>query len=377
LPDPSPAADRPALTVHVSLRSVAGAVAILLLTAAFWQLRWFGAMVVLALIGAVTLAPIMTWLEKRGVPHGLAVAIVALGLTGLAAGMWVLVVPPLVSQVQSLGDSFTQVQDALVERAGESPIARKMVQQAMDYTKSEQASSLVERGWDYGFAALEGFSGLIVVLVLGFYLLLDGRRQFAWLVSYVPRPYRRRVGSTAAEVAGVVRAYVRGQLITSAAAGIFMFVSLTLLKVPAAIPLALLAAAMDVLPVLGIIVTAVPTALVAATVSPTAGLAVVGLLMVYHAIENYLLVPVVYGNQLKLSTLSVLLAFLAGGILGGAVGAVLALPFVAAYPIIERHWLSRYLADETVDEHARMESDSNEQAKRAVDQVAADARKPA
>ena len=114
----------------------------------------------------------------------------------------------------------------------------------------------------------------------------------------------------------------------------------------------------------GIIATAAPAALIALSVSPTAAVAIVVVLLAYHAVENYLLIPWVYGKQLRLSTLSVLLAFLAGGILAGAFGALLALPIVAAYPIIERHWLARYLSDETVEEHARMDSKSQEQVRR-------------
>lgn len=80
-------------------------------------------------------------------------------------------------------------------------------------------------------------------------------------------------------------------------------------------------------------------------------LLLVGLYLGYHIFETYFIVPRIYGNRLRLSTLTVLLALLIGGTLQGVLGAVLILPVVAAYPIIERIWLKNYLAPEVIADH--------------------------
>jgi predicted PurR-regulated permease PerM len=78
------------------------------------------------------------------------------------------------------------------------------------------------------------------------------------------------------------------------------------------------------------------------------------LFIAYHLVEVYVIVPRLYRNRLKLSTLTVLLAILAGGTLAGIPGAVLALPLVAAYPVIEKHWLDEWLHPDVVADHSAL-----------------------
>ena len=94
---------------------------------------------------------------------------------------------------------------------------------------------------------------------------------------------------------------------------------------------------------LGILIAIVPAVLLALAVSPGTAVVVAIAYLVYHLAEAYFILPRVWGSKLKMSTLSVLLALLVGGKLQGIIGALLVLPLVAAYPIIERHWLGGFL----------------------------------
>ena len=75
----------------------------------------------------------------------------------------------------------------------------------------------------------------------------------------------------------------------------------------------------------------------------------------YHLAENYFIGPRVYGGQLRLSNLAVIIAFAVGAEIGGVVGALLALPVAALYPVIERVWLGEYLGREAIETHRRLE----------------------
>src|SRR5439155_1746411 len=81
---------------------------------------------------------------------------------------------------------------------------------------------------------------------------------------------------------------------------------------------------LDVIPVLGFVVAAVPGIILAATVSSSTALLVALLYLVYHAIENYVIAPRVYGNRLRLSNLAVILGFAVGAELAGVIGALIA-----------------------------------------------------
>jgi predicted PurR-regulated permease PerM len=79
----------------------------------------------------------------------------------------------------------------------------------------------------------------------------------------------------------------------------------------------------------------------------------------YHVVENYFIVPKVYGDRLRLSTLTVLVCCLAAGLLAGVAGVILVLPIVASYPILERIWLQPYLQRGTVQKHDQIEAEEH------------------
>ena len=84
-------------------------------------------------------------------------------------------------------------------------------------------------------------------------------------------------------------------------------------------------------------------------------LIVAGLYVGYHLIENYYIGPKVFGGRLRLSHLAVILAFAVGAEVGGIVGAILALPVAAMYPVLEQVWLKDYLGRDAVETHRRIE----------------------
>ncbi len=108
---------------------------------------------------------------------------------------------------------------------------------------------------------------------------------------------------------------------------------------------------------LGFALSAAPAVLLALAVSVPVALIVLGLYGVYHFVENYYIAPKVYGSELRLSSLAVLLAFAIGAAIGGIVGALLALPIAAMYPVVEEIWLRDYLAPQAAREHRSIESD--------------------
>ena len=95
--------------------------------------------------------------------------------------------------------------------------------------------------------------------------------------------------------------------------------------------------------------------LLALTVSPAVAITVAALYVGYHALANYWIGPKVYGGRLRLSNLAVILAFAVGAEIGGIVGALLALPIAAMYPVVENVWLKEYLGRDAVETHRRIE----------------------
>jgi predicted PurR-regulated permease PerM len=309
-----------------------------------------------AVLIAVTLAPVVAWLENRGLSHGLAVSVVALVMLGVIVFFAAVVLPPLIGQVLSLAEDFPVYRSRVEDQVpSDKPFLKEILLEVFDLPSSPAVRAWLEQPLIWGKLAVGVVGVTFFLFVLSVYLLLDGKRVYVWLLAYVPRRYRSRMAKTIPEVSEVVFAYVGGQILTSLMAAVVSFAILTAFQVPAAVPLSLLAGICDAIPIIGVVILTVPAVLMALTVSPAAAAAVLALYVLYHVIETYFLVPRIYGRRLQLSTLAVLLALVVGGTLQGILGAILILPLVAAYPIIERIWLHDYLSSEVIKDHAALE----------------------
>jgi predicted PurR-regulated permease PerM len=333
------------------------------------------AIFLVAVLVAVTLAPAVRRLEKWRMPRPVAASVLAAAAVG-AAGLFVMVVlPPLISQTMHLSKHLNVYRQRVeAHLKPDYPVLATLMDQVLSLPSSPEVAESSEHKLAWGGVAVKITMAIVITLALTFYLLIDGKRTYAWLLAYVPRRQRRKMALTMPAVSDVMKAYMVGQCITSALAGIFAFAVLSLLKVPAVLPLAALAAACDVIPVLGVFISTTPAVLFAFTVSPLAGAEVLVLYLLYHALENSVIIPRVYGRRLRLSMIVVLAALLVGGALGGVIGAVLVLPFVAAYPIVERVWLHDYLSDDVLAGHSVLQGVPPSETDSAVDAILRGAR---
>lgn len=313
-------------------------------------------MFLVAVLIAVTLWPAVARLERRNVPHGVAVALAGLVLLAVILSFVGFILPPLAGQMLRLAEDFPQYRARVESHVPpDQPFLREIVTEIFELPSSPEVKAWLDRPLLWGKIAIGVVAVTFFLFVLSVYLLLDGKRVYAWLLAYVPRRYRARMARTVPEMSEVVFAYVGGQLATSVLCTVVTFSALTAFRVPAALPLALLAGIADAIPIVGVVVSTVPAVLMALTVSPVAAAGVLLVYVVYHVLETYVIVPRIYGRRLQLSTLAVLLALVVGGTLQGILGAILVLPLVAAYPIIERIWLHEYLSDEVIHDHAALE----------------------
>jgi len=220
-----------------------------------------------------------------------------------------------------------------------------------------------------GWYAVEAITAIFLTLVIAVYFVIEGKMALAWMVSFASDEKRKKLVLTAEEVEPVMLAYMRGQLITSSLAASVALVTALTMRIPGAIPLAVLAFVGDFVPVVGFLAAIIPAVALALLVSPLAVVVVIAAYAAYHLVENYYVVPRIYGRAMRLSTLAVLLAVSFGGMVWGPAGAVLILPIIAAYSPIERIWLRRHLPEDTIRKHDAMAGDDEEHAERVADDL--------
>jgi predicted PurR-regulated permease PerM len=309
--------------------------------------RWFLLFVVAAFL-AVALDPVVAWLDARRIRRPFGALLVVLLLAGTLGASVYFSGASLKEQAGLLGGRLQDAQQQVESRMPEA------VKNLLPQQGSGQ-SPISGYVMTLGRALLSGVASIGIGLILTVYLLLDGRRTYEWFVAFAPLATRPRIHRSASAARDAIFGYVRGNVATSVLATIFTYVVLTLLDVPAALLLALLAGILNFIPVVGMILSILPAFLLALTVSLITGLAVVAIYLAYNAVENYYIQPRVYGRAMRLSSLAVLAAFAIGAELAGVVGALIALPLAAMYPPLEKIWLRDRLDPAAVPEHERIE----------------------
>lgn len=313
----------------------------------------------LALLLAISLTPLLGWAEGHGWPRWLGLLLCSILLFGSALLFFGLLVPVIAREAGTLIGDLPRLRDQVLGSLPASGPIHDASTQAFGGTAFSNPEPLVKQigAWTgHGLGAIAEF---FLLLILALYLLADGKRVGEWLIAFLPPVHRDKTRQAFVEIAGVVSRYMLGQVITSVLCGIYAFAVLAFLHVPNALALAVLAAVLDILPLIGFFLFTIPAVAVAASVSPTAALIVAVLYILYKLIEDYLIVPFVYGNALKLSTLTVLIACLAAGSLGGVIGIIIVLPIVASYPVVERIWLRPYLERDTLARHEQIDDQAS------------------
>jgi predicted PurR-regulated permease PerM len=336
------------VTIDVPWRSIFRVLTIVVLVWLWLRLWDWILLLVISIFLAVGLDPVVTWLEARHVRRTYGAPLVIFVLASLLVAFGYFAGAELIAQARLLGGRLDDLQREATEQ-----LPPNLLKLLPDH--SQGGSFLADYGLRLGQSIASGLFSLGIALILTIYFLLDGRRTYEWLVAFAPREHRARVRRTAIEGCEAVKAYVRGNVLTSVLAGVCAYVFCLVFGVPAPLLLALLTGLFDFVPVIGVFLTLFPMVLLALTVSTWTAIATVIFNAAYNALETYYISPKVYGNQLRLSSLAVILAFAIGAELGGVIGALVALPIAAMYPTIENLWLADRLAPEVTADHRRIE----------------------
>ena len=332
----TPEPPRRALRIDISPRTIGG---LLLAGAAIWllvQLWTVVLLVVVALVLVGTFSPVVCWLERHNLRRGHALVVLFLALLILVSGVLLLTVPPLVDQLMAIIDDAPASRERVATWLEERPLTAPLADSIRDTISEESIARLGNHLLGYSSQVIQGIGYAVTTLFLAFYLLSDGKHAKGVLYAVVPRHYHLRLSRIMLNLETIVGGYMRGQLITSLAITAFTFALLTVLQVPNALSLAVLAGLTDVIPFIGGLLATVPAVLGATARGPVIAIVVLATLFVYQEFESRILVPRVYGRTLRLSPTVVLLALLIGGTLLGIIGALLALPIAAGLQMIGR-----------------------------------------
>lgn len=312
-----------------------------LVAAAAYGVVWLAAQLYLvtlpfiaALLVTALVHPVAEWLRARGLGRLLSTWVTfVLGFVVLGALVY-FIVTRIRGEANSLATQFNQVVDAgrtvLQQRFGVSP-------GEIDHYKTEALHLLRSHTGPLASGVLTGIgllgsavTGLILTMFIGFFLLYDGDGIWSWLVGLFPSAAHGRVRAAGREAWSRLSGYVRGTFLVGCFHGVVVAITLTALGAPLIAPLALLVFLGSFLPIIGALVFGGLSVLVVLlTKGLVAGLILLGVLVAANQVEAHLLQPFLVGRYVRLHPLAVLLLITAGGLVGGIIGAILAIPLAS------------------------------------------------
>ncbi|WP_051366423.1 AI-2E family transporter [Hamadaea tsunoensis] len=323
---------------RIGVGASAGVLAVVLAAIAVYAVRQTLVLALIALFVAVSLEPAIAGLTRLRIRRGWAVTIVLLGVVLLVGGFIAAVVPTLVHEGSTLGDKLPGYVQEAYEKSKTMRLFGDSKTLAERITTFAQGLPEKVGGSAVGFAGqfFGALSSTLLVIVLAAYFTADLPRLRRGVANLFPDHRREDARKAVDVVVDKVGGYMIGNLIISFIAGTLSLIAFLAIGVPYALPLAVFVAITDLIPLIGATLGAVcciAVALFTVGLWPGAVL-VTAFFILYQQLENYWIAPRVLRGSVELPAVAVLLAGLVGATLLGLVGALMAIPIVAAARVL-------------------------------------------
>ena len=322
---------------------------------------------IVGLLLVYLLNPLVERIARRGVPRWISVLVVYVLTTLVLVQAISFLIRPLIEQIRTFASDLPSILSQAQEmyRGLDLPPTLREVVDA--WIAGVGQGSGEGGGFDpsvllpvvnltAGF--ISGIFGYIIIPVWAFYLLKDRPQLAGAFDRTLPDGWRRDIWEIVRIVDRVFGQWIRGQLFLGVTVGVATFVGLLILNFAVdpvfgrfALLLAVSAGVLELLPIIGPIIAAVPAVLLALTAGPQAAVAALLLYLLVQQIENNVLVPKIQGDAVELHPSAVMFSLVVGGAIAGLLGAILALPVTAAGRDVYRYLFHR-LSDEPADRAA-------------------------
>ncbi len=302
----------------------------ILFTVAFLAAVWFVVQVrdilfllFIAFLLMTALRPLVEFLERFRIPRVLAILLIYVIVFGFFGASLASAVPSLAAQVSR----FLQELPAITARV--APTLNVDVRAI-----TQQIAPISENVVRLTVGIFSNLLTFLTVLVFTFYLILERRHMEAMLTTWTGEEAAEDSIAVVRMVEQRLGAWVRGEILLMCVIGLLSYIGLVLLHVDFALPLAISAGVLEIVPIIGPILSAVPAVLVGLATSPFLALSIVALYFIVQQVENNIVVPLVMRKSVGLSPLLTIVSLMVGARLVGLTGAFLAVPVVLVIQVL-------------------------------------------
>ncbi|PIR43116.1 hypothetical protein COV24_04345 [candidate division WWE3 bacterium CG10_big_fil_rev_8_21_14_0_10_32_10] len=283
----------------------------------------------IALIIAFGLNPAVEFLLKKGLPRNVSVILIYFAFLIVVFGIGALAVTPMVNQSIALANNFPKYLENLSKIPELAPYT-----QNLNTKITEQLSNIGTKALQTTVGAFSGVLLSLTILVFTAYLLIDFVNIKKYFIKLIPKSGRKDAEDITEEVEIKLGHWLRGQITLMLIIGIMSYIGLLILGVNYAPSLALIAGLLEMVPIVGPIISVIPALIVGFGQSPIQGIGVIGLYIIVQQLENNFIVPKVMQKAVGFNPLITMLAILIGGSVLGVVGALIAVPVTLVSTII-------------------------------------------
>lgn len=302
----------------------------------------------IGLVFAWLFNPLVTWMQKHKIKRIFGSLIVFVTFVGILILLIVEIVPVIVEQVQTVNlgkitnDTLKWINDFTIEGIDLTSTKTAIVKKVTDIASEFDAASIVSWITKTVSNIISGLGTFWLGLMVGFFLLLDFNETPDRIKVIIPIKYRKEVWSLLSRINYILNNFIRGTIYSSLIIFGCTLIGLLILKVPAAIILAIFCAVTNVIPYLGPYIGAIPAVVLGFTVSPLTGILVIVVLSIIQTIEGNVLSPIIMGKSVKLSPVTILIGLLIFGYFFGMIGMIIATPIVAVLKEIITYYNEKY-----------------------------------
>ncbi len=286
-----------------------------------------------SLLLMIILNPFVNGLSRFKLPRVISIAIIYLTLIGFLILLVSSFTPLIIDQSSKLISLFP----SLIENMGLVPVIGDSV--IAEFTR--HLGNFSEAVVKFTFSAFSNILSVVAVLVLAFYLLLDREKIENGVDGVLGKEWRRKIKLFLDLWEKELGGWLRGQLLLMLSVGILTFIGLIVLRIPFSLPLALLAGILEIVPIIGPLLSAIPAVIVGFNISPLLGVFVAILYFIVQQLENHLLAPKIMQKSTGINPVIVILSLTVGLKIAGFIGVLLAIPVYLTLRIAIRVFLAR------------------------------------
>ncbi len=325
--------------ISITTGTILRTIGILLALGVVWVIKDVISLFFVSLLLAGVMYPFVRWMAAHRVPKGLSVFIFYFLLLGFLTVSFVLLIPAVAREMGMLAGTYSQSFDWLVGlREGIQGISDKYPfvhnLQASLGSLQQYFGQSVQGVLGYLTTLFGGLAGLVVVLVLAFYLIVEESAVKNLFRNLIPNEYQEMASDIIWQVINRLGDWLRGQLVLGLVIGGLYFVAFAIIGVPYPILLALFGGLLEFIPYVGPFIAAVPALILAASVSPLVLVITLVAIVVIQQLENHLIVPKITQRSVGLNPIISILAVMIGGQTFGVVGALFSIPVATAASVV-------------------------------------------